>query len=65
MSPYIKDLLERVVVTFVEAFLAVFVVTDVNSAKAAAVAGAAAVLSLIKGLVAKKAADQNTASLVV
>jgi hypothetical protein len=65
MSPYVKDLVERVIVTFAEAFLAVFVVTDVSSAKAAAVAGAAAVLSLVKGIVAKKAADQNTASLVV
>jgi hypothetical protein len=65
MSQYVKDLLERVVVTFLGAFLAVFTVTDVNTAKAAAVAGAAAVLSLIKGLVAKKAASADTASLVL
>jgi hypothetical protein len=65
MSQYAKDLLERVVVTFLGAFLSVFVVTDVNSAKAAAVAGAAAVLSLIKGLVAKQVKQPDTASLVL
>jgi hypothetical protein len=65
MSQYVKDLLERVVVTFLGAFLSVFVVTDVNSAKAAAVAGAAAVLSLIKGLVAKQVKQPDTASLVL
>jgi len=65
MSTYAKDLAERVAVTFVQAFLAVFVVTDVSSAKTAAVAGAAAVLALIKGLAAKKAASGDTASLVL
>ena len=65
MSQYLKDLAERVIVTFLGAFLAVFSVTDLSSAKAAGIAGAAAVLSLIKGLVAKKVGDTASASLTV
>ena len=41
-------MLERAVWTFVQAFLAVFVVSDLASAKAALVAGIAAALSVIK-----------------
>ncbi len=62
---YLKDLAERVVVTFAGAFLAAFSVSDLSSAKAAAIAGAAAVLSLVKGLIAQTVASPDTASLTV
>ena len=62
---YIKDLAERVIVTFLGAFLAVFSVTDLSSTKAAAVAGAAAVVSLLKGVVANWVGTEGTASLTV
>lgn len=65
MSQYVKDIAERVIVTALGAFLAVFSVTDLSSAKAGAIAAAAAVLSLIKGLVAAKVGTEGTASLTV
>lgn len=58
------DLLERAGLTAAEAFLAVFVVTDVSTAKAAGVAAAGAVLSLAKGLVASQLGEKNTAALL-
>lgn len=65
MSAFQKDLLERIAFTFAGAFLAVFSVADLSSAKSAAVAGAAAAVSLIKGLIAKKVGNSDTASLTV
>lgn len=65
MSQYLKDLAERVLITAAGAFLAVFSVTDLSSTKAAAVAAAAAVISLLKGLIAAKVGVEDTASLVV
>jgi hypothetical protein len=65
MSTYVKDLAERVALVFAASFLAVFTVGDLNSAKAAAVAGAAAVVGLLKGLVAKKVGNGDSASFVV
>ena len=65
MKDYIKDLAERVLVTALGAFLAVFSVTDLSSAKAAGIAAVAAVLSLLKGLIAAKVGVEDTASLVV
>lgn len=65
MSTYVKDIGERVLLTAAQAFLAVFVVTDLSSAKAAGIAAAAAVLALAKGLVAQAVGDPGTASLTV
>jgi len=48
VSPSIIDGLERTAATFVQAFLSVFVLTDVSSIKSAAVAGGAAVLAVLK-----------------
>jgi hypothetical protein len=59
MSPYLKDLGERVATTFAFAFLSVFSVSDLSTFKSAAIAGAAAVLSLVKGLVATKVGDDT------
>ena len=56
IPPTVKDGLERTVATFVQAFLSVFVLTDVSSVKSAAVAGAAAVLEVLKSWSKSKAA---------
>ncbi len=58
-----RDILERAVVTFLQAFLSVFAVADLASAEAAAVAGAAAVLSLIKGVAASQFGDGSPSAL--
>ena len=59
-----RDILERVVATFIKAFLAVWVIGgDISNAKAAGLAGATAVLSLIKGVLASRIGD-GSASLV-
>jgi hypothetical protein len=69
---YALDLFERVASTFVVTFLGVLVsggwfdvdqIRDLGAVKAAALAGVAAVLSLIKGLVARFVADRSSASL--
>ena len=46
------DLAERAAMTFAQAFLAVYTIGDMASAKAAAVAGGAAVLAMLKGVAA-------------
>jgi len=56
IPPTVKDGLERTTATFVQAFLSVFVLTDVSSFKSAAVAGAAAVLAVLKSWSKSKAA---------
>jgi len=58
-----RDVLERAVVTFLQAFLSVFAVADLASAKAAAIAGAAAVLSLAKSVVASQFGDGTPSAL--
>lgn len=66
---YIRDLVERVVTTFVVAGAGVVVaagpagLVDVSMWKAAAIAGLAAVGSLIKGLAAKTVGNPHSASL--
>jgi hypothetical protein len=68
MSTYVKDLIERIVATFVMAFLAVLVTAgqtdglNVEVGEAAVVAGIAAVASLVKGLIAKHLGDTESAS---
>lgn len=65
MNALVKDIVERVVRTAAQAFLAVFVITDVSSAKAGLAAAAAAVLALLTGLVATQVGNDDTASLTV
>jgi len=61
---FTKDVLERVVATFIQAFLGIFMVGgDIGNAKAAGLAGATAILSLVKGLIASKYGD-GSASVV-
>ena len=61
---FTKDVLERVIATFIQAFLGIFMVGgDIGNAKAAGLAGATAILSLVKGLIASKYGD-GSASVV-
>lgn len=59
-----KQIAERALLTFVEAFLAMFVVTDLSSAKGAAVAGLAAAFSAVKSMLATRVGDKQSAGLV-
>lgn len=59
-----KQVAERAVLTFAQTFLAMFVVTDMSSAKGAVTAAAAAALSLVKSWLATKIGDKTSASLV-
>lgn len=59
---YLADLAERVAWTAAQAFLSVFTVTDLSTAQAGGVAAAAAVLALLKGVVAKHVGDPDTAA---
>lgn len=66
MSPYIKDLSERVAATFLEGFVGGVVVTQITDQEmwvAAVMAGVAAVAALLKGLGAKAVGDSDSASL--
>ena len=62
-NPLAQDMIERAVATFLQAFLAVYIVQGSGSGETAGVAGAAAVLSLIKGWLATKVGDPGTAAL--
>ena len=64
MSKLQKDIIERVFWTAVQSFLAVFVVTDLTSAKAASVAALAAVISAVKGIAASRVGDHESAALM-
>ena len=59
----LRDVAERAVMTFIQAFLSVFVVADLSTAKGAVIAGVAAALAVVKGFVASRIGD-STASLV-
>jgi hypothetical protein len=71
MTTYLKDLLERVVATFVMAYLGVALSSapdgglSIKASDAALIAGIAAVGSLIKGIAAKRLGTPDTASLTV
>lgn len=52
-SPW-RDTVERAVYTALEAFLAVFVVTDLSTLESAASAGVAALLSAVKTVVVQR-----------
>lgn len=64
------DVAERAVLTFIQAFLSLWVVaswadlTDVGLAQRAAVAGVAAALAVVKGFAASRVGDPTTASLL-
>jgi hypothetical protein len=69
---YLRDLAERVITTFLTAFSGALItggvfdvagVRDVSAYQAAGLAGVAAVLSLVKGLVAKWVSNRESASL--
>ncbi|MDQ0795565.1 holin [Streptomyces sp. B1I3] len=63
---YGRDLAERVVATFLQAFVGGLVLTspfDIGMWQAAGVAGVAAAVSLVKGLVARWRDVTNSASL--
>ena len=53
----LKDTLERAAWTFAQAFLGVFLVSDLASVKSAAVAGVAAAISVAKTYVKGKVAS--------
>ncbi|MGW0626412.1 hypothetical protein [Streptomyces sp. NPDC002758] len=64
-ATYGRDLLERVLVTFLQAFVGGIVITQpLNGSMwyAAAAGGVGAALSLLKGLFARAVGDKNSAS---
>lgn len=63
MSPYFRNLSERVLATFAFTFLSTFTLTDLSSAEGAAISGGAATLSLIKGWLARYVGDPDNAGL--
>lgn len=65
---YVRDLTERVATTFVGGSLAVLGtntadLTDLGLWKGASLAGAAAIISLLKGLLAKQTGNPDSAGL--
>jgi hypothetical protein len=63
LSPYFKDLVERVVATYAFTFLSVFSFTDLSTSKDAAIGGAAAAASLIKAWLGGFLGNENHAGL--
>jgi hypothetical protein len=71
MSRYAKDLAERVLSTYVQVYLGLWIasgigiefVTDLSSADKALVATLPTALSVLKGLLAKTVSDPDSASL--
>lgn len=55
-----KQVAERAIWTFIQAFCAMFVVTDLSSASGAVAAGIAAALSVIKSFAATRIGDDST-----
>lgn len=51
-----KNVIERAVWTFIQAFTAAFAFADISTARDATVAGGAAVLSVLKNLAAERLA---------
>ena len=49
MTDNYRDILERTIWTFAQAFLATFAVSDLSTVKSAAIAGVAAALAVVKG----------------
>jgi hypothetical protein len=66
MSPYLRDLAERVAMTFIQGTAGSLVITELSDKSmwlAALGGGVAAVASLLKGLVAKHVGNTKSASL--
>jgi len=61
---HLKDLGERSIATMAQVFIATWTVGDMGGAKAAAVAAVAAGLAVVKGFLAKRLGDPNSASLM-
>ena len=67
MNPWLKDALERAGATFAEVILPCFIganLFDVDYRAGVGIAGAAAVGSLLKSVVARYRGDRDSASLV-
>lgn len=62
MKKLFKDIAERTFWTAAQAFLAVFVATDMSTVKSAGVAALAAALAVVKGFAATKVGDPNSAA---
>jgi len=60
---FTRDMIERLLATALQSFLAVFVLTDLSSAKSASIAAGAAVLSALKAMLAKRTGNKSSASL--
>ena len=61
-STFVKDALERAIWTAAQAFLAVFTVGDMASAKAAGIAAVAAGISVLKSVIATQVGDSGSAA---
>ena len=59
---FTRDMIERLLATALESFLAVFVLTDLSSARSGLIAAGAAVLSAVKAMLAKRMGDKSSAS---
>lgn len=62
MNKLYKDVAERAIWTAAQAFLAIYAVGGIDELKAAAAAGIAAGLSIVKGFVATKVGDKESAA---
>lgn len=62
MNKLYKDIAERAIWTAAQAFLAIYTVGGVDELKAAAAAGLAAGISVIKGFVATQIGDKESAA---
>ena len=60
-----KDLAERTIASAAQAFLAVFIVTDLSTTDTAVAAAAAAGLAVLKAFAASRVGNKGSASLVV
>lgn len=67
MPQFVKDLVERAVKTFVQAFVAAIVASstiDIDTGKKALLAGVAAALSVVSSLISSRFGAKNSASLL-
>lgn len=62
MTKLHKDIIERAIWTAAQAFVAVYTVGGVDQLKSAATAAVAAGISVIKGFIATKIGDPNSAA---
>lgn len=64
MNKLYKDIIERAAWTAAQAFLAIYTVGGVDELKSAAAAGVAAGISVIKGFVATRIGDPESAATI-